>query len=86
MRIEPNVYLVGSGQFGFDMTDPFDCNIFLFDAGDTYVLFDAGAGMGMDQILDTCRQDGLDPGKLDHLLLQRARDHSLDTAPFDLRV
>ena len=77
MRIEPNVYLVGSGQFGFDMTDPFDCNIFLFDAGGTYVLFDAGAGMGMDQILDTCQQDGLDPGKLDHLFLTHAHaDHA----------
>ncbi|MEZ4728023.1 MAG: hypothetical protein R3E79_12910 [Caldilineaceae bacterium] len=45
MQIEPNVYLVGSGRAGFDLTDPFDCNIYLFDSGAGYVLFDAGTGM-----------------------------------------
>jgi hydroxyacylglutathione hydrolase len=76
MQIDPNVYLVGSGQFGFDMTDPYDCHVYLFDAGGTYVLFDAGAGMGTDQMLHICQQDGLDPAKIDHLFLTHAHsDH-----------
>jgi glyoxylase-like metal-dependent hydrolase (beta-lactamase superfamily II) len=76
MRVEPNIYLIGSGSVGFDMTDAFDCNIFLFDAGETYFCFDAGTGMGMDQILAVCAQEGLDVSKLNHLFLTHAHsDH-----------
>ncbi len=81
MRIDPHIYLVGSGQLGFDLTNPFDCNIYLFEAGDSCVLFDAGAGMGADQILDVCRGDGLDLGKINHLFLTHAHtDHGGGTA------
>lgn len=81
MRIDPLVYLVGSGQLGFDLTDLFDCNVYLFDAGGVYVLFDAGAGMGADQILDVCRSDGLDLGKINYLFLTHAHtDHGGGTA------
>lgn len=77
MRIEPRLYLAGSGKLGFDLTDSYDCNIFLFDAGDTYVLFDAGTGLGMDQIWDICIQDGVDPAQIGHLFLTHAHaDHA----------
>ena len=76
MQIDPQVYIIGSGQLGFDMTDPFDCHVYLFDAGGTYVVFDAGTGMGIDQILDVCQRDGLDPANVDHLFLTHAHsDH-----------
>lgn len=81
MRIEPDIYLVGSGAFGFDMTDAYDCNIFLLDAGDTHILFDAGAGMGTDAILEICQQDGLDLSRINHLFLTHAHtDHGGGTA------
>jgi glyoxylase-like metal-dependent hydrolase (beta-lactamase superfamily II) len=84
MQIDPQVYIIGSGQLGFDMTDPFDCHIYLFDAGGTYVVFDAGTGMGIDQTLDVCQRDGLDPANIDHLFLTHAHsDHGGGTA--DLR-
>lgn len=76
MQIEPNVYLVGSGHLGFDLTDPGDCNMYLFDAGDSYVLFDAGVGTGADQILAICQRDGLEISRLQHLFLTHAHgDH-----------
>ena len=76
MQIDPNVYIIGSGQLGFDMTNPFDCHVYLFDAGDSYVVFDAGTGMGIEQVLDICRRDGLDPAKIDDLFLTHAHtDH-----------
>jgi glyoxylase-like metal-dependent hydrolase (beta-lactamase superfamily II) len=76
MQIDPQVYIIGSGQLGFDMTNPFDCHIYLFDAGDTYVVFDAGTGMGIDQVLNVCQRDGLDPARIEHLLLTHAHaDH-----------
>lgn len=76
MRIRPNLYLIGSGQAGFDLTDSFDCNIFLFDAGESYFFFDAGAGMGADEIMAVCADDGLDTGKSWQLFLTHAHgDH-----------
>jgi glyoxylase-like metal-dependent hydrolase (beta-lactamase superfamily II) len=76
MRIAPNVYLVGSGQLGFDLTDPYDCNVYLFDSGAGYILFDAGAGMGAEQMMQIFQQDGLDTAKINHLFLTHAHtDH-----------
>jgi hydroxyacylglutathione hydrolase len=81
VRIERDVYLVGSGTMGFDMTDPYDCNIFLFNGGDSCALFDTGAGMGTEQILHTCSEDGIDPDHIDHLFLTHAHaDHGGGTA------
>lgn len=81
MRIDPGVYLVGSGQLGFDMTNRFDCNIYLFDADGTYVLFDAGAGMEVERILEVCHADSLDLTKINHLFLTHAHtDHGGGTA------
>ncbi len=77
MRIEPNLYVVGSGRMGFDLTNGFDCTLYLFDSGDGLVLFDAGAGMEMDAVWAVCREDGLDPERIDHLFLTHAHgDHS----------
>lgn len=82
MRIERDLYLIGSGTMGFDLTDPYDCNIFLFDTGAGCVVFDAGAGMGVERILAVCRDDGLDPDRIDHLFLTHAHtDHGGGTAP-----
>jgi hydroxyacylglutathione hydrolase len=76
MQIDPNVYLVASGHLGFDMTDAYDCHVYLFDAGGSYVVFDAGAGMGTDQMLRVCQGDGLDPARIEHLFLTHAHsDH-----------
>lgn len=77
MKIAPNVYLVASGHMGFDLTNAYDCNVYLFDAGDKYILFDTGAGLAVPQILDICEQDGIDLSKINHLLLTHAHaDHS----------
>ncbi len=87
MQIDPDVYLIGSGRFGFDMTDLYDCNIFLFDAGGSYVIFDIGAGLGVDQILQICARDGLDLDRLDHLFLTHAHaDHAGGAAHFRDRI
>jgi glyoxylase-like metal-dependent hydrolase (beta-lactamase superfamily II) len=82
MQIEPGVYLVGSGRFGFDLTHACDCNIYLFDAGDGYVLFDAGVGLGSAEILAVCQRDGVETGHIRHLFLTHAHgDHGGGAAP-----
>lgn len=83
MLIEPNVYLIGSGASGFDMTDRYDCNVYLIDSGDGFVMFDAGAGMGREAILGICQQDGIGVGEIRHLLLTHGHgDHAGGAAHF----
>jgi len=83
VRIEPNLYLIGSGRGGFDLTNAYDCNIYLFDAGDSYVMFDAGAGMGVAESLAICEQDGIDRNRIRHLFLTHAHsDHGGGAAWF----
>ncbi len=51
MKITDNIYLVGSGsQWGFGLTNPVDCNVFLIDAGDGCILIDAGTGMEPEKL------------------------------------
>ena len=87
MRIEPDVYLVASGQLGFDLTDPYDSHVYLFDAGDQYLMFDVGTGRGIDQMLTICRQEGLSPARIVHLFVTHAHaDHAGGAAHLRERV
>lgn len=77
MKIDPGVHLIASGRFGFDLSDPFDCNVYLFEADGGYVMFDTGAGRDPERILEVMRGDGLEPSDLRHILLTHAHsDHS----------
>ena len=63
MRLAERIYLVGSGSFGFDLTDPYDCHVYLLDGGTELALIDVGAGMGAEAIVENVRRDGFDPGR-----------------------
>lgn len=76
MRISDRIYLVGSGSLGFDLTDPWDCHIYLVDGGDELALVDVGAGMGAEAVVANVRRAGFDPTRIRHLLLTHAHgDH-----------
>jgi len=77
MKLADRVYLVGSGSQGFDLTDAYDCHVYLVDGGDEMALIDVGAGMGADAILQNVRRDGLDPSLIKHLILTHGHgDHA----------
>ncbi|BCP51977.1 hypothetical protein K32_05940 [Kaistia sp. 32K] len=77
MRIEEGLYLVMSGGGGFDLTDAFDCNVFLVETGEGLAMFDAGAGRFPELVFDVLKEDGIDPAKIRHLLLTHGHaDHS----------
>lgn len=87
MKITDRIHLVGSGRMGFDMTDAFDCHVYLLNGGDEYALIDAGAGRDVDQILDLVAEDGLEPGRIRHILLTHAHaDHAGGAAPLRERL
>jgi len=83
VRLAERIHLVGSGSMGFDLTDPYDCHVFLLDGGDELALLDVGAGFGAEQVLDHVRRDGLDPRRIRRIVLTHAHvDHAGGVARF----
>ena len=77
MRLTEHVYLVGGGLLGFGLSDDFDSHVYLIDGGSEMALVDAGAGITIEPILRNIQFDGLDPGRLRHILLTHAHaDHA----------
>jgi len=77
MQLAERIHLVGSGSFGFDLTDPYDCHIYLVDGGAELGLIDVGAGMGAAEVVENVRRAGFDPARIRHLLCTHAHgDHA----------
>ena len=77
MRLAERVYLVGSGTQGFDLTDPYDCHVYLIDGGGELALIDVGAGMGAAAIIENVKRDGFDPARIRHVILTHGHgDHA----------
>jgi hydroxyacylglutathione hydrolase len=60
MRIDDHLYLVGSGDYGFNFSNRLDCNSYVLDTGDGLWMIDAGFD-GTDKIVENMRRCGLDP-------------------------
>lgn len=87
MKISERIYLVGSGRMGFELTEGYDCHVYLLDGGDEYALIDSGAGLAPELIIDRIEEDGLDPSRVRHLLLTHAHaDHAGGAAGLHARL
>jgi hydroxyacylglutathione hydrolase len=77
VRLADRIHLVGSGAFGFGLTDPYDCHVYLVDGGSDLALIDAGAGMGATRVVENVRRAGFDPGQIRQILCTHAHgDHA----------
>ncbi|GAC1642598.1 MAG: hypothetical protein NVS4B2_32240 [Chloroflexota bacterium] len=77
MQLAPGIHLVGSGSLGFDLTDSFDCHVYLLDGGREAALIDAGAGVDVDAILSNVTASGIELERVRFLLLTHAHaDHA----------
>jgi hydroxyacylglutathione hydrolase len=77
VKLADRIHLVGSGTMGLDLTDAYDCHIFLIDGGDELALIDTGAGMGVERVLVNVRSDGFDPARIRQVVLTHAHvDHA----------
>ncbi len=93
MKLTHNVHVVGGGRFGFGISGPLDCHVYLLNGGSEYALIDAGLGMGddFDKVLDNIRDDGIDLRKIRKLIVTHYHaDHagaaSQAQAQLDLEV
>lgn len=81
MKLTEDVYLVGGGDYGFNISDRLDCHTYVVDGGDELVLVDAGL-TGHERMLANMRADGLDPERVSTIVLTHYHaDHSGGIAP-----
>lgn len=72
VKLTKDVALVGGGNFGFNLSAPLDCHIYLLDGGDELALVDTGVGGphgATDQILRNIEDDGYDLNQVTTLYL-----------------
>lgn len=69
MRLTEDVYLVGGGDYGFNLTHRLDSHVYLIDGGSELALVDAGFGPGQAEILDLIRDDGFDPSRISRIFV-----------------
>jgi glyoxylase-like metal-dependent hydrolase (beta-lactamase superfamily II) len=63
MRITSDLYVVGGGDGGHNLSGPLDANCYAVDTHDGLWLIDVGLA-SVDRVLDNIRADGLDPAQL----------------------
>jgi len=69
MKLTEDVYLVGGGDYGFNLSGRLDCHTFVVDGGDgELALIDTGFD-GADQILENIQGDGLDLADIKQIII-----------------
>jgi len=77
MQIHERVHLVASGAYGFDLSHPSDCHVYLIDGGSEWALIDAGAGVAHGALPHSLRQRGFPVDRIRHLFVTHAHaDHA----------
>jgi hydroxyacylglutathione hydrolase len=61
MRLSREVYLVGGGDLGFNLSHASDSHMYVIRDGDDLAMIDVGLGLDIDRVVTTMKDDGLDP-------------------------
>jgi glyoxylase-like metal-dependent hydrolase (beta-lactamase superfamily II) len=81
MKLTDRVYLVGSGAFGLNLTDDYDCHVYLVDGGSEAALIDGGGGRDTSAITRIIEDDGIPLDRVRYLLLTHGHaDHAAGAA------
>ncbi len=68
MKLTDEVYVVGGGDNGFNISNSLDSHVFLIRGDDELALIDTGFD-GPEQILKNIREDGLDPAQISRIFV-----------------
>jgi glyoxylase-like metal-dependent hydrolase (beta-lactamase superfamily II) len=68
MKLNDHLYLVGGGDFGFNLSGRLDANSYILDTGEGLWMIDAGFDGG-EQVVSNIRAEGLDPRQITRLFV-----------------
>ncbi len=82
MKLTEEVYLVGGGDYSFNLSHRLDVHVYIIKSGDDLAMIDAGFGPGTDEILQNIANDGLDASKIKQIFITHYHvDHAGGLAP-----
>jgi glyoxylase-like metal-dependent hydrolase (beta-lactamase superfamily II) len=77
VKLTDHIDLIGSGRMGFNLTNEFDCHVYLVHDGDDAIIIDAGAGCEIESILAQIDRSDMPRDVIHRLLLTHAHpDHA----------
>jgi hydroxyacylglutathione hydrolase len=68
MKINDHLYIVGGGDYGYNLSHRLDSNCYVLDTGEELWLIDAGFDGG-PRIMENIRADGLDPFNITRIFI-----------------
>lgn len=76
MKISNSLYVVGSGDSGFGITNEYDCTVFLLKSKNGFILIDSGCGLENDKIISYINKMGFSLEDCKAILITHAHaDH-----------
>jgi glyoxylase-like metal-dependent hydrolase (beta-lactamase superfamily II) len=76
VKINDHLYVVGGGDYGYNLSNQLDANVYVLDAGDELWMIDAGFDGG-ERVLKNMRADGLDLNRVTKLFVTHSHaDHA----------
>jgi glyoxylase-like metal-dependent hydrolase (beta-lactamase superfamily II) len=90
MKMTADVGVIGGGNFGFNLSAPLDCHVYIIDGGDELAIIDAGLGGPYGEtetILKNIETDGYAIDRVSTLILTHYHaDHAGGAADFRSRL
>jgi len=68
VKINNNLYIVGGGDYGYNLSNTLDSNVYVIDTGEELWMVDSGFDGG-DRVLQNMRNDGLDLDRVTKLFV-----------------
>src|SRR5215468_5030381 len=68
MKLTPEVYLVGGGDYSFNLSHRLDCHVYVIKDGNELVMIDAGFD-GPEEIIQNMKDDGLNPSDVSRIFV-----------------
>lgn len=82
MQLTDRIHLVASGAYGFELTHPSDCHVYLIDGGAEAALIDAGAGLDVAGLTARIGASGVAPERVSRVFVTHAHaDHAGGAGP-----
>ena len=77
MRLTDRIWLIGSGEPGWALSDEADSQVYAVDTGDGYAVIDTGTGSSIETIVAESDRDGIEPRAIRWLLITHGHaDHA----------